>query len=150
MMVQFQGVKASQYQVKRLCPSPIGTGTDWRDLIAAAGQLKRRWELVTFHDDDQGFAQGVEMLHQQLDAGKPVIIDFTVSDTNRPGEFAGHTLLVVGYVAAKEWLILQDPARDSPGLRVMPAAELKKLWHSRGYSSTARGIARPAIVIAKD
>ncbi|OWK34422.1 C39 family peptidase [Fimbriiglobus ruber] len=150
MVLQFQGTKAGPYDVKRLCSSPIGTGSDWSELIAAAGKFQQRWELVTFSDDDPGFRQGTELLRRQLDSGRPVVIDFTVPSSSRPGEFAGHTVVAVGYVAANDWFILRDPAPKSPGLRILSTAELKKLWRSGGYTATARQVARPAIVIAKD
>ncbi len=78
MLAKFQGAKATQYDIKRLCPGPIGTGTDWTDLINAAGKLGHKWKLVTFSNDDAGFAKATEMLRAELDAGRPVGIDFTM------------------------------------------------------------------------
>ena len=149
MFARSQGAGATQYDVKRLCPgSPIGTGTDWAELVAAGKKLGLGWELVTFAPDEEGFAQGAKLLRAQLDAKRPVVIDFTVPTGDVPGGEAGHTLLAVGYVADEDLFVLRDPARHSPGLRLMPAAELARFWRSRGYSAAAEGLARPAIIVA--
>jgi TPR repeat protein len=141
MLAKFQGGTATQYDIKKLCPaSPPGTGTDWADLVAAAGKLGHRWKLVTFPNDDAGFEQAAAMLRAELDAGRPVGIDFTYRE-------GGHTLTVAGYHAAEGVYILRDPAHPSPGIRIMPAKELEQLWHSRGYSRTATDRVRPAIVL---
>jgi hypothetical protein len=145
MAARFAGVGKTQYDIKRLCPaSPIGTGTDWSDLVAAAKELGLPWRLVTFSPDAEGFKRGAEMLRGQLDAGRPVIIDFTVSDGK--GGRAGHTLLVCGYVLKDDLFVLRDPAHFSPGVRLLRARELERLWRSAGYSRVSRGLARPAIV----
>lgn len=142
MLAKSQGSKATQYDIKRLCPaSPIGTGTDWADLLAAAGKLGHPWKLVTFANDDDGFAKGTALLRAELDAGRPVGIDFT-----QPSG-AGHTLTVAGYNTAEDVYVLRDPAQPSPGLRLMPAKELAHFWHSRGYSRLATERCRPAIVL---
>jgi hypothetical protein len=145
MLAKFQGDKATQYDIKRLCPaSPIATGTDWSDLIAAAGKLGHKWKLITFPNDDDGFAKATAMLRTELDAGRPVGIDFT-----HPSG-AGHTLTVAGYNAAEDVYVLRDPAHPSPGLRVMDAGELSRFWHSRGYSRVATERRRPAIVLVAE
>lgn len=145
MFARFQGSPATQYDIKRLCPeSPIGTGTDWSDLVAAAGKLKMKWKLLTFPHTEEGFAKGTAFLRSELDAGRPVVIDFT----NPSG--AGHTLLVGGYNAEENVYILRDPARPSPGVRIMSATELEKFWHSRGYSRVATERCRPVIVVDRE
>jgi hypothetical protein len=145
MAARFAGVGKTQYDIKRLCPaSPIGTGTDWSDLVAAAKGLGLPWRLVTFTPDADGFKRGTAMLRGQLDSGRPVIIDFTVPDGK--GGRAGHTLLVSGYVLKDDLFVLRDPAHFSPGVRLLTAKELERLWRSPGYSRVSRGMARPAIV----
>jgi len=145
MLAKFQGSKATQYDIKRLCPAnPIATGTDWSDLVAAAVKLGHKWNLVTFSNDDAGFAKATAMLRTELDAGRPVGIDFTHANG------AGHTLTVAGYNAADDVYVLRDPAHASPGIRVMPAKELAQFWHSRGYSRVATERCRPAIVLVAE
>jgi TPR repeat protein len=141
MLARSQGGKTTQYDIKRLCPGPIGTGTDWADLIAAAGKLGHKWKLVTFPNDDAGFAKATDMLRAELDAGRPVGIDFTM-----PGG-AGHTLTVAGYNLSADEYVLRDPAYSSPGLRVISSKELARFWNSRYYSSVATERCRPAIVL---
>jgi hypothetical protein len=145
MLTKFQGDKATQYDIKRLCPEePPGTGTDWADLVAAAGKLGHKWKLVTFKNDDDGFAKATAMLRAELDAGRPVGIDFTY-----PGG-AGHTLTVAGYNLADDVYVLRDPAHGSPGIRIMPAKELAHFWNSRHYSRVATERCRPAIVLVAE
>ncbi|MEI6656038.1 MAG: hypothetical protein WCP45_14840 [Verrucomicrobiota bacterium] len=43
MLARFQGAKLGAWEFKRLCPSPVGTGTDWGDLIKAAGKIGLHW-----------------------------------------------------------------------------------------------------------
>lgn len=144
MLAKFQGAKATQYDIKRLCPGPIGTGTDWTDLISAARKLGHKWKLVTFSNDDAGFAKATAMLRAELDAGRPVGIDFTM-----PGG-AGHTLTVAGYNLAAEVYVLRDPAHPSPGLRIMTSKDLAHFWNSRYYSRVATERCRPAILLAAE
>ncbi len=46
MLARSQGAKVGGWDFKKLCPSPVGTGTDWGDLLKASEQLKQRWKLV--------------------------------------------------------------------------------------------------------
>lgn len=149
MFARQAGSDTTPYAVKRLCPQrPIGTGTDWADLIAAGESLGQQWDLVTFANDDTGFRQGVEIIRKHLDARRPVVIDFTV--TVNQGDrvrHSGHTLLVVGYHAELDQFVLKNPNQPSPGIQLMTAEELKANWYSRGYSRLAKGqVARPLIV----
>jgi hypothetical protein len=149
MAARFAGARQTQYDIKRLCPaSPIGTGTDWSDLLAAARGLGLPWRLVTFSNDNDGFNRGTAMLREQLDAGRPVIIDFTLRDGK--GGHAGHTLLVSGYILKDNLFVLRDPAHFSPGVRLLSAKELERLWWSGSYSRIAKGKVRPAIVSAAE
>ena len=150
MFLRYAGVDTTPYAVKRLCPqSPIGTGTDWAHLVDAGMKLGQRLELVTFPNNDTGFEEGVEVIRQHLDAGRPVVIDFTVT-RQQDGETQhfGHTLIVAGYNAELNQFVLRNPNQPSPGVELMTAEELKANWYSRGYSRSARGrAARPLIVI---
>jgi hypothetical protein len=142
--------KVTPYDVKRLCPqSPIGTGTDWGHLVAAGAKLGQRWELLTFPNDDTGFAEGVEVIRKHLDLRRPVVIDFTVVKVGEAGQHRrfGHTLLVVGYNVELDQFVLKNPNQPSPGIQVMSTEELKENWYSSGYSRSAKGrVARPLIV----
>jgi tetratricopeptide (TPR) repeat protein len=152
MFARHAGSDATPYSIKRLCPqSPIGTGTDWEHLIAAGTKLGQRWKLVTFTNDDAGFADGVKAVRDHLDQGQPVVIDFTVEkrENGKVRKF-GHTLLVVGYHAGLDQFVLKNPNQPSPGIQLMSAEQLKAKWYSAGYSQSAKGrVARPLIVVAK-
>jgi TPR repeat protein len=150
MLARHRGSDASPYDIKRLCPrSPIGTGTDWADLVAAGESLDQPWEMVTFSHDAQGFDAGVEALREHLDAGRPVAIDFTVA-VERDGKTRhfGHTLLVVGYHTGRDQFVLKNPNQPPPGIELMTAEELKASWVSRHYTRFSKSrAARPLIVI---
>lgn len=153
MLVRHAGRNVTPYDVKRLCPqSPIGTGTDWGHLVAAGAKLGQRWELLTFPNDDTGFAKGVKVIREHLDLGRPVVIDFTVVklDEERQSRRFGHTLLVVGYNVELDQFVLKNPNQPSPGIQLMSTEELKANWYSRGYSRSAKGrVSRPLIVVER-
>jgi hypothetical protein len=147
---RFQGSRIGAWGFKRLCPSLIGTGTDWGDLLKAAGKIGLRWKLVTFTPDDAGFEQATAFLRSELDVGRPVVIDFKFTGPNYPGGEAGHTLVVTGYIAAESLYILCNPAVATPGLQLITAENLKRYWRSDHYGELSKGVlSRPAIVIDK-
>ena len=144
MATGFYGQTADQLELKRLSGSPLGEGTDWSNVIAAAAKLGRRWELLTFPDDEAGFREGKARMMASLDAGHPILLDITVGAAGMGS--AGHTLLVVGYDAAGERWIINNPAMGPPGIQIFDAAALKKRWHSRWYTHNSPGISRPIIL----
>jgi hypothetical protein len=147
---RFQGSKIGAWEFKRLCPSPLGTGTDWGDLLEAAEKIGLRWKLITFTPDDAGFEQAEAFLRSELDAGRPVVIDFKFTGPDYPGGEAGHTLGVAGYIAAENLYILCNPAVATPGLQLITAEDLKRYWRSDHYGKLSKGVlSRPAIVIDK-
>lgn len=145
---RFQGSDIGGWDFKKLCPSPLGTGTDWWHLLDASAKIKQRWKLVSYTPDDAGFVEATDLLKSELDAGRPVVVDFKYIGPEYPGGFAGHTLNVCGYIAAENLYILCNPAVDSPGLQLITAEDLKNFWRSDHYGSKARGVlARPAFII---
>jgi TPR repeat protein len=148
MLARAQGKKLGGWDFKRLCPSPLGTGTDWGDLLKAAEKIGLGWKLVTFTPDDAGFEKAAAFLRAELDAGRPVVIDFKFTGPEYPGGEAGHTLGVAGYIAAENLYILCNPAIASPGLQLMTAEDLKRYWRSDHYGALSNGVlSRPAIAI---
>jgi hypothetical protein len=147
---RFQGSDISGWDFKKLCPSPLGTGTDWWHLLDAAGKIGQQWKLVTYTPDDAGFDEATAMLKRELDAGRPVVVDFKYIGPQYAGGFAGHTLNVCGYIAAENLYILCNPAVASPGLQLITAPGLKNFWRSDYYGSRANAVlSRPAFVIAQ-
>lgn len=145
---RFQGGKISGWDFKKLCPSPLGTGTDWWHLLDASAKIGQQWKLVTFTPDDAGFDEATAMLKRELDAGRPVVVDFKYIGPQYSGGFAGHTLSVCGYIAAENLYILCNPAVASPGLQLITAADLKDFWRSDYYGARAKAVlSRPAFVI---
>jgi hypothetical protein len=143
MATAFHGKTGDQYELKRLSGSPLGEGTDWSDVIAAAAKLGCRWELVTFPDDPSGLRQGIARMMAWLDAGHPILLDITVGP---PETSVGHTVVVVGYDGAGQRWIINNPAMGPPGIQIYDQATLEKRWHSRWYSHSSVGVARPIIL----
>ena len=149
-LARSQGAKVGAWEFKRLCPSPIGTGTDWGDLVKAAEKIGQRWKLVTFTPDDDGFDKATAFVRAELDAGRRVVIDFKYTGPKYPGGEAGHTLGIAGYLAEENLYILCNPAIATPGLQLINAADLQHYWRSDHYSELSNNVlSRPAIVIAQ-
>lgn len=145
---RFQGSQISGWDFKRLCPSPLGTGTDWWHLLDASKKIGQTWKLVTFTPDDDGFDKATALLKRELDAGRPVVVDFKYIGPQYSGGFAGHTLSVCGYLAEEDLYILCNPAVASPGLQLITAEDLKDFWRSDHYGAQANAVlSRPAFVI---
>ena len=145
---RFQGSDIGGWDFKRLCPSPLGTGTDWGHLLDASKKIGQKWKLITFTPDDAGFEEATAFLKKELDAGRPVVVDFKYIGPQYPGGFAGHTLSVCGYIAAEELYILCNPAVATPGLQLITASDLKDFWRSDHYGALSKGVlSRPAFVI---
>jgi len=145
---RFQGSTIGGWDFKRLCPSPLGTGTDWGHLLAASGKIGQQWKLITFTPDDGGFDAATAMLKRELDAGRPVVVDFKYIGPQYPNGSAGHTLNVCGYLAEENLYVLCNPAVASPGLQLITAADLKDFWRSDHYGAISKGVlSRPAFVI---
>lgn len=148
MLARFQGAKVGGWDFKRLCPSPLGTGTDWGDLLKASGKIDLKWKLATFTPDDSGFDKATAFARAELDAGRPLVIDFKFTGPRYPNGEAGHTLLIAGYIASENLYILCNPAIATPGLQLMTAEDLKRYWRSDHYGEISNGVlSRPAIVI---
>lgn len=148
IFARFQGSKIGGWDFKRLCPSPLGTGTDWGHLLDASAKIGQKWKLVTYTPDDKGFEEATAMLRSELDAGRPVIVDFKYIGPQYPGGSAGHTLNVCGYIADENLYILCNPAVATPGLQLITAKDLKIFWRSDHYGELSNGVlSRPAFVI---
>jgi len=148
IFARFHGSKIGGWDFKKLCPSPLGTGTDWGHLLDASAKIGQKWKLVTFTPDDDGFTKATNMLKSELDAGRPVIVDFKYIGPQFPNGSAGHTLNVCGYIAKENLYILCNPAVATPGLQLITADDLKNFWRSDHYGALSKGVlSRPAFVI---
>ena len=148
IFARFHGSKIGGWDFKKLCPSPLGTGTDWGHLLDASKKIGQDWKLVTFTPDDAGFDEATTFLKSELDAGRPVVVDFKYIGPQYPNGSAGHTLSVCGYIAAEDLYILCNPAVATPGLQLITAADLKNFWRSDHYGALSKGVlSRPAFVI---
>ncbi|HEV7405657.1 MAG TPA: hypothetical protein VGO11_22120 [Chthoniobacteraceae bacterium] len=147
---RFQGSTIGGWDFKRLCPSPLGTGTDWGHLLEASNKIGQKWKLITFTPDDAGFGEATAFLKGELDAGRPVVVDFKYIGPQYPGGSAGHTLNVCGYLAEENLYVLCNPAVTTPGLQLITASDLKNFWRSDHYGALSKGIlSRPAFAIER-
>ncbi|GEP42399.1 SEL1-like repeat protein [Brevifollis gellanilyticus] len=145
---RFQGSEICGWDFKKLCPSPLGTGTDWGHLLDASAKIGQKWKLTTFTPDEEGFEKATAMLRSELDDGRPVVVDFKYIGPQYPNGSAGHTLSVCGYIAEEDLYILCNPAVATPGLQLITAADLKDFWRSDHYGALSKGVlSRPAFVI---
>lgn len=150
MFARTQGKMVGGWDVKKLCPPPLGTGTDWGDLLKASGKLDLRWKLVTFTPDDDGFDKATAFARGELDAGRPLVIDFKYTGPEYPGGEAGHTLALAGYIAKDNLYVLCNPAIATPGLQLMSAKDLIHYWRSDHYGAISKNVlTRPAIVLER-
>ena len=148
MLARAQGRALGGWDYKKLCPPPLGTGTDWGDLLAASRRIGLRWKLVTFPPDDAGFDKAAAFARRELDAGRPLVVDFKYTGPQYPGGEAGHTLALVGYIARDDLYVLCNPALAAPGLQLVTATELKRDWRSDHYGALSGNVlSRPAIVL---
>lgn len=148
MLARSQGKTLGGWDFKRFCLSPLGTGTDWGDLLKASGKIGLRWKLVTFTPDDAGFEKATAFARTELDAGRPLVIDFKFTGPQYKGGEAGHTLAIAGYLAKENLYILCNPAIATPGLELITAEDLKRYWQSDHYGKLSKNVlSRPAIVI---
>ena len=148
MLARSQGQKLGGWDFKKLCPSPVGTGTDWGDLLKASEKIVLHWKLVTFTPDDTGFDQATAFVRGEFDAGRPVVIDFKFVGPDYPNGEAGHTLLIAGYLDDQSLFVVCNPAIATPGLQLMTPADLKHFWRSDHYGELSNSVlSRPAIVI---
>ncbi len=151
IFARFHGSKIGGWDYKKLCPSPLGTGTDWGHLLDASAKIGQKWKLVTYTPDDDGFVKATDMLKSELDAGRPVIVDFKYIGPQYPNGSAGHTLNVCGYIAKEDLYILCNPAVATPGLQLITAADLKNFWRSDHYGALSKGVlSRPAFIIDRE
>lgn len=130
--------------VKRHCKgSAFGRGTGW-DLLVGAGRALGQQPVLedSFENDEAGLAAARRLLMQELDAGRPVLID--IREPDNPTESA-HTVVAVGYDRRAGQVIIHDPARLAPGIRLFSDEYLAEVWHSRGYMRSAPGVRRPLI-----
>jgi len=147
MFARSQGKNVGGWDYKRLCSLPLGTGTDWGDLVKGSAKIHLRWKLVTFTPDDSGFDAATAFVQSEIDAGRPVIVDFKYTGPQYPGGEAGHTLMIAGYIAQENLYIMCNPAIATPGLHLLSAADLKHYWRSDHYGALSRNVlSRPAIV----
>ncbi len=144
MMLRYQGIEVSQFDVHRLCPNTkVGAGVYWSDLLVAADKCGGHWEIKTHAATDAGFAEAKAFVVKELSAGRPLIIDW-FDKTN------AHTVVLCGYDENAKEFFFRNTGLPYPGIHVRSESWLKKNWATRGYTRTAKEVRRAAIRIVPD
>ncbi len=73
-----------------------------------------------------GGGHAASFVRAELDAGRPVVIDFKFTGPDYPDGEAGHTLAIAGYLAEENLYVLCNPAIATPGLQLMTAEDLNR------------------------
>ena len=104
--------------------------------------------LVTWPPDEAGFEAATVYFKKELDAGRPVVVEFKYIGPPYPGGSAGHTLSFCGYIADENLYILCNSAVATPGLQLITATGLKDFRRSDHNGVLSKGVlSRPAFVI---
>lgn len=137
------------HEIKRRCPdSPLGTGTDWGKIVTVLREAGLDVRLDTWPNTDAGFEEGMAALRSDFDRGRVVVIDVIWPENE--SSLNGHTMLASGYDEDSRTLIVHDPAMPHPGIRLFPYDEWKAIWHSRWFTASSTGMARPVIRLVGD
>lgn len=108
------------------------TQTFFDQLISGLKKHDIIWQKKIFSNDEGGFLLGVKELKNQIDQGRPVIIDTSLSKN-------GHTLIISGYKQNATVFVATDPNLEKPGIREFSLADLKKVWSSKLTGTNDRG-----------
>ena len=143
------GIPADPLALKARCPhSPLGTGTAWDQLADALRSYGVTVELATFGLDDAAGRAGWERIRAELDAGRPVIVDVRRPGDRGTGQGA-HSVVAMGYDAARGLVWVQNSAEPLPGVEVQTVDEFLHRWNSRWYMPSAPAECRPALFLRK-
>ena len=116
------------------------TGTLFKDLRAAVNRLGYEWEQSpALPNDAHGFKEGILVIKQALNVGRPVIVDLT----NAFGQTGSHVFIVCGYSDRTGKVSILDPHLKAPGITEIPYEEFESLWNSLGFKDrpfNARGM----------
>ncbi len=133
----YHGTPPDPYTIKANSTgaTEVGTGTAWDHLMIGVHTVSgRRWTFRSFPLSDAGFDEGLPVLRDELDAGRPPLIDL-----------GPHTVVLCGYDAEQRIVYILNPAYPFPGLHTLTYDQLRERWHSPGHLSTTRTPARPML-----
>lgn len=143
------GVPGDALTLKRRCPhSPFGDGTAWDQLSDSLRASGVQVELATFGLDAAGGAAGWARVRTELDAGRPVLVDFREPAETNPNRGA-HTVVVMGYDESKRVVYVQNTASLLPGVEANAYDEFLQRWNSRWYMPSAKAECRPALFLRR-
>ncbi|MEM7392601.1 MAG: C39 family peptidase, partial [Verrucomicrobiota bacterium] len=144
MTLRHQGEPVSQFQVKRHCPgSGWAEGAYWTDLLLAAKHFEKNWAIETYRVTDKDFETGKRFLLSELNAGRPVIIDWLEDLESR----SAHSIVLCGYDETAKEYYFKDPALTFPGIRVRSEEDFRNVWRSIGFVADNRILKRALIRI---
>lgn len=143
------GVPADALTLKRRCShSPLGGGTAWDQLSESLRASGVQVELATFGLDAAAGAAGWTRVRAELDAGRPVLVDFRDPAETHPNRGA-HTVVAMGYDESKRVVYVQNTASLLPGVEAYAYDEFLQRWNSRWYMPGAKAECRPALFLRR-
>ncbi len=144
------GLPGDALTLKRRCPhSPFGDGTAWDQLSDSLRASGVQVELATFGLDAAGGAAGWARVRTELDAGRPVLVDFREPAETNPNRGA-HTVVVMGYDESKRVVYVQNTASWLPGVEAYAYDEFLQRWNSRWFMPSAKAECRPALFLRRN
>jgi len=109
--------------------------TLYDDLIRGVKTLGYDWRQQTYQLTHEGFLAGLEQLKQDLDAGRPALVDISYDGV-------GHTFVVTGYDAERGEIHFVDPAAAAPGRKSATFAQFEAAWSEMAYGGRFRAMLR--------
>jgi hypothetical protein len=108
------------------------TITFFKDLLSGLQNHGIVWTNPMFTNDQNGFNSGLQLIENQIDLGKPVIVDTDL--------YTGHAFVIDGYDNTHGTVIVADPFTAPPGIREIDFADFMALWNSSKVGSNIRGL----------
>jgi hypothetical protein len=107
--------------------------TLYRDMIRGLERIGYDWGERDFADTSAGFDEGIGFIEQELAAGRPVLVDVSLSQ-------GGHTFVIRGFDHAARQLFIVDPSRYAPGRATVTYDQFATVWNEHAYGSNVRGL----------
>jgi hypothetical protein len=109
--------------------------TLYDDLVRGVKSLGYDWRQQTYPLTQEGFLAGFDQLKQDLDAGRPALVDISYDGV-------GHTFVVTGYDARRGEIYFVDPAAPAPGRKTATVEQFEAAWNELAYGGRFRAMLR--------
>ena len=106
--------------------------TFYRDIVKAAAVLGYNWHERSFSDDSIGFERGLASIKQEIEHGRPLMINVSAPD--------GHTIVVTGFDETTQSIFVVDPDVPAPGRYAITYARLQSIWNEHAFGRNFRSL----------